>query len=447
LVDKSMVVADGAGRARFRLLEPLRQYANERLHASGFDAATASRHAAYYAELAARLDLETRGRNEIETAPRLDDARDNLRAAFNTALGNADAALALAIPVRLTRYAATHVWGEPWAWGVTALDLPGASNHPLRPDALLAVAQGAWQHEQHAQALEVAQEVITIVEPGSEQWREAHRLMAAALVWLGRFDEADTAATAAVSGQTTEITDATLTRTSTFALVHNLVGPTDPDMVRRLVDDAMTYSNPSCLALAWHTAGVILGRNDAVLGLEYQRNAAELASATGAVLIEGFALAVLAAAAAEIDPLAGARAQVDVMRHYLRVGNRTHLRSFGRGLLRPLITLQAYEAAAIVDGATRAQPELGELAAARAVDTTAATTALGSSYLAAAERGAAMTDDELVAYLDRTIAAITSQSSHLRHSPAAALAMGATAPAGHRLRDGRGPAGRRGRRS
>jgi predicted ATPase/DNA-binding SARP family transcriptional activator len=32
LVDKSMVVAEGAGRARFRLLEPLRQYANERLH-------------------------------------------------------------------------------------------------------------------------------------------------------------------------------------------------------------------------------------------------------------------------------------------------------------------------------------------------------------------------------------------------------------------------------
>ena len=94
------------------------------------------------------------------------------------------------------------------------------------------------------------------------------------------------------------------------------------------------------------------------------------------------------------------------MRHYLRVGNRTHLRSFGRGLLRPLATLQAYEAAAIVDGATRAQPELGELTAARAVDTTAARTTLGSSYRAAAERGAAMTDDELVTYLDRTMTAL-----------------------------------------
>ena len=416
LVDRSMVVADGAGRARFRVLEPLRQYADERLHASGDAEVTANRHATYYAELAARLGLEHRGRSEIATARRLDDARDNFRAAFNTGLDHDDAAIALAIPVHLAHYASGHVWGEPWAWSLAALGLPGASNHPLRPDALLAVAQGAWQHEHHTEALEVAQDVIAIVEPGSEQWREAHRLMAAALVWLGRLPEADTAATAAVSGQTTEITDATLNRTSTFALIHNLVGRTDPDVVHRLVDDATSYGNPTRLALAWHTAGVILGRDDPVLGLEYQRKAAELASTTGAVLIEGFALAVLAAATADDDPLAGARAQIDVMRHYLRVGNRTHLRGFGRGLLGPLVALQAYEAAAVVDGATRGQPELGKLAAARAVNTTAAKTALGASYPAAADRGAAMTDDLLIAYLDRTIAGITSQPTQQRRS-------------------------------
>ena len=385
------------------------------------------------------MNLEHRGRSEIAAARRLDDARDNFRAAFNTALDNADAAVAFAIPVYLTRYANTHVWGEPWVWSRAALGLPGASNHPLRPAALLAVAQGAWQHGQHTQAVEVADEVIAIVEPGSELWREAHRLMAAALVWLGRFGEADTAATAAVTGQTAEITDDTLTRTSTLALIRNVVGRTDPDTVRQLLDDAKTYGNPTCLALAWHTAGVILGRNDPVLGVEYQRTAAELAAATGAVLIEGFALAVLAAAAADNDPLTGARAQIDVMRHYLRVGNRTHLRSFGRGLLRPLVSLHAYEAAAIVDGATRAQPELGELAAAPAVDTTAARTTLGSSYRAAAERGAAMTDDELVTYLDRTMTALGAVATSSQ--------AGATASDGSRLRDGRGPVGHRGRRS
>jgi len=52
--------------------------------------------------------------------------------------------------------------------------------------------------------------------------------------------------------------------------------------------------------------------------------------------------------------------------------------------------------------------ELGELAAARVVNTTAAKTALGALY-PAADRGAAMTDDQLVAYLDRTVARITSK--------------------------------------
>ena len=165
------------------------------------------------------------------------------------------------------------------------------------------------------------------------------------------------------------MTDATLTRISTFALIRNLVGRPDPDMARELLDDARTFGNPTCLALAWHTAGVVLGRDDPVLGVEYQREAAQLAAATGAVLIEGFALAVLAGATADDDPLGGARAQLDVMRHYLRVGNRTHLRSFGRGLIRPLVSLCAYDAAAVVDGATWDQPDFGELAASRATNT------------------------------------------------------------------------------
>ena len=408
LVDKSMIVADGIGPARFRILEPLRHYAGERLRASGGADATAVCHATYYAELATRLGAEHRGRREIEVSKRLDAACHNFRAAFHTAVDHDDVATALAIPVHLTRYAGTHVWSEPWAWSLTALDLPGASTHPLRPAALLAASEGAWQHGHHTRAVELAQTVIGLVEPGSEVWREAHRMMAAALVFLGRFDEADTAATIAVADQPTEVTDATLTRFSTLALIRNLVGRPDPQMARQVLDDARTFGNPTCLALAWHTAGVVLGRDDPVLGVEYQREAARLAAATGAVLIEGFALSVLAAAADD-DPLGGARAQLDVMRHYLRVGNRTHLRSFGRGLIGPLLRLCAYDAAAVVDGATSDQPDFGELAASRATNTRQARDALGPAYPAAAQRGATMTDDELVAYLDETITRIASR--------------------------------------
>src|SRR5207248_1763198 len=56
LVDKSLVVAEGgnAGAERYRLLETLRQYGQERLVASGDAAALHQRHAAYFQVLAER---------------------------------------------------------------------------------------------------------------------------------------------------------------------------------------------------------------------------------------------------------------------------------------------------------------------------------------------------------------------------------------------------------
>ena len=131
-------------------------------------------------------------------------------------------------------------------------------------------------------------------------------------------------------------------------------------------------------------------------------------------MIEGFALAVLAAQAADDDPIGRARAHLDVMRHYLRVGNRTHLRGFGRGLIRPLVRLCAHDAAAVVDGATRDQPEPGQLASSRATNIGQARNALGPAVNTAAEFGATMTDDELVAHLDEVITQIATRPADPR---------------------------------
>jgi hypothetical protein len=413
LVDKSMVVADGTDPARFRMLEPLRDYAAQRFSDRRADHAAATRHARYYVRLAERLDGECRGRDELIAAKRFDAARDNLRSAFHTAAQDNDVATALSIVVYVTRYANTRVWSEPWSWYRLALELPGAADHPLRAAALIGMSDGAWQLGHHLQSVELADAAIALVEPGSTLWREAHRIKAGPLIWLGRFEDAVTAASTAVAGQPDEVTDATLTRVSVLALILNLVGRREPEMATRLLDDAHRLGNPTCLALAFHTAGVILGRDDRTLAIDYQRRAAELAAATGAVLIEGFALAVLAAEEADHDPLRGARAQLDVVMHYLRVGNNTHLRGFARSLLRPLVTIGAYEAAAVLDGATSDQPELGELAAARSTLITTAKDALGAGCAAAEAHGIAMTDDELVAYLDDVI---TTQEN--RQSPA-----------------------------
>jgi hypothetical protein len=385
------------------LLEPLREYAAERLSHRGGADAVATRHSRYYATLAERLDRECRGRDEVAAAERLGAARDNFRTAFRTACHDRDAATALAMGVHLTRYGTTRVWSEPWSWCELALEVPGAADHPLRAAALIGVSEGAWQHGHHARSVELADAAISLVEPGSTVWRDAHRIKAGALVWLGRLEDAVSSAECAVAGQPDEVTDATLTRIGVLALILNAAGRREPQMAQRLLDNALRLGNPTCLALAFHTAGVILGRDDRAVAIDHQRRAAELAAATGAVLIEGFALAVLAAEEADDDPLRGARAQLDVVMHYLRVGNTTHLRGFARGLLRPLVTLEAYEAAAVLDGATGDQPELGELAAKRSTLIAEASNALGADYDTVAARGRAMTDDELVAHLDDAI--------------------------------------------
>ena len=97
LVDKSLVVADDSrGRTRYRLLETVRQYAQEKLGESGEADAVRSRHRDYYTSLAATVDAPAGSDYEH----RLDQAEteiDNLRAAFAWSRENSDTALALTL--------------------------------------------------------------------------------------------------------------------------------------------------------------------------------------------------------------------------------------------------------------------------------------------------------------------------------------------------------------
>ena len=61
LVDKSLVVAENtSGRTRYRFLETVRQYAQEKLGESGEAEAVRSRHRDHYTSTAALLDAPAR---------------------------------------------------------------------------------------------------------------------------------------------------------------------------------------------------------------------------------------------------------------------------------------------------------------------------------------------------------------------------------------------------
>jgi non-specific serine/threonine protein kinase len=88
LVDKSLVVAkeDWETGARYRLLEPIRQYAREKLRVSGEAEAVGVRHTEFFLALAEKADPELTKSQQAAWLDRLETEHDNLRAALSWAL-------------------------------------------------------------------------------------------------------------------------------------------------------------------------------------------------------------------------------------------------------------------------------------------------------------------------------------------------------------------------
>jgi tetratricopeptide (TPR) repeat protein len=84
LVDKSLVLAEGQdGVERYRFLETIRQYAAEKLAASGEATAAHDRHRDWYVELAERAEPELNGPDTLVRLNQLELAHDNLRAVLD----------------------------------------------------------------------------------------------------------------------------------------------------------------------------------------------------------------------------------------------------------------------------------------------------------------------------------------------------------------------------
>jgi non-specific serine/threonine protein kinase len=88
LVDKSLLVAkeQADGEQRFRMLEVVREYALARLESSGEAEATRRNHAAYFLALAEEVEPHLQGWRPAKWLDRLEEERDNLRAALRWSL-------------------------------------------------------------------------------------------------------------------------------------------------------------------------------------------------------------------------------------------------------------------------------------------------------------------------------------------------------------------------
>jgi non-specific serine/threonine protein kinase len=86
LIDKSLVTnvdAQSSEAARYRLLEPVRQYAREKLDAAGERAPTAARHLVFYMQMTEQAETELMGPQTGQWVRQLEIEHDNLREALS----------------------------------------------------------------------------------------------------------------------------------------------------------------------------------------------------------------------------------------------------------------------------------------------------------------------------------------------------------------------------
>jgi tetratricopeptide (TPR) repeat protein len=161
LVDKSLVSTAGGDTPRYRLLESLREYAAERLAASGAEADVRQRHAAHYLAVAELAAARLRGPEQRAWLDRLTIEQPNLRAALDHSVGTGDVEAALRWVAALELFwdgtgqrREAHEWirrtlgcGEPPAAPATVAGLTAASTllQPWDDEAALDLAQRAVQ--------------------------------------------------------------------------------------------------------------------------------------------------------------------------------------------------------------------------------------------------------------------------------------------------------------
>jgi predicted ATPase/class 3 adenylate cyclase len=142
LVARSLVVTEEHGpKTRYRLLETIRQYGEERLTETGETDRWQARHADYYVDVLKQIRHHDR-RQEVFWAVRLSAEQDNLLAAWSWAIDTRNIDTAFSI---LAGFAPSEVSSRypPVLDGEAALELPGAATHPGYPLALAVSAMFA----------------------------------------------------------------------------------------------------------------------------------------------------------------------------------------------------------------------------------------------------------------------------------------------------------------
>lgn len=185
LVDKSLVQSEvfGSDDRRYRLLEPIREYALERLQESGEWDAAFNRHAEYYVDLVEQAAAAGWSPAEEAWFRRLGAEYENIRGAFRWTVQQKQNELSLRLTAALTEFDFWALRGhlrEGHRWLQTVRTSDSAASPTLRFRALLGEGIVTLFLGDHSRARAVLREALALAESIGDPV-----LVARAVLWLG----------------------------------------------------------------------------------------------------------------------------------------------------------------------------------------------------------------------------------------------------------------------
>jgi predicted ATPase/DNA-binding SARP family transcriptional activator len=186
LVERSLVSCEVSDEARYSMLEPVRQYAREKLEESGEAGDVSRRHAAWCLELAEEAEPELMGEGQEAWLGRLDAEHDNLRAAFVWLLEarEADAALRLGGALGGFWHMRGHL-SEGRRWLEAALEV-GEGAASRRKMARSEAAFIGWEQGEFGRSLAHGRENLALARRSGEKTDEALALYDLSMAELHR---------------------------------------------------------------------------------------------------------------------------------------------------------------------------------------------------------------------------------------------------------------------
>jgi predicted ATPase/DNA-binding SARP family transcriptional activator len=407
LVDKSMVIAGtGPGRSRYLVLETLRAYGREHLDEAGLTDRFARRHAAHFIALAERGARAVQGADERTWVERVLPDVDNLRAAFERAVADQDADLALRLVTSLPELAHLRVGYETARWSERALDLADPE-HPLFAAAVGSAARGAWNRGDFARARSLAARAEGRV-PGRGTARIAYPADVLADVALYEGDAA-----AALRHYRAEVERARrdddpirlVWALYYVAVCHAVLRSPEDGLpaAEEAVRVAEPTANPTARSMARYALGLVLKKADPKRALALFDEAGHLAASVHNSWWHGIARMESAATrAVHADPERACRDCLDVLDHWERVGDWSQQWIALRYVVRLLVRVGAAEDAVALHAALVAAGRPSPLDGARL---TGLAHALGDErYATATATGSRLSGSAVVAHARAALA-------------------------------------------